>query len=246
MPAKSAAKARPARSDAAGKPVGDSSRPAARQIASALRRQIQAGQLQPGEWLREVHVAEEMNTGRSAVREALRLLETDGLVVLEKFRGARVTTPTLYEMFDLFEIRAALFGLVCRFACFRAPDADLRVIVERIRSLVSDAPNTTPEQRVNEGVEIGALIARHAAPDAREMMAASHRKARWHFSYLDVAESGGSYGPLDDWTDLAANLTARNPEGAATAARRIIYFVQQEVTKALVARGAAGAPSQTL
>lgn len=239
MPLKSTAKAPPAKRTVA-EAAHDAVRPAARQVASDLRRQIQAGKLQPGEWLREVRLAEEMNTGRSAVREALRLLEADGLVALEKFRGARVTTPTLYEMFDLFEVRAALFGLVCRFACFRAPDADLQVIVERIQSLVANAEHTTSEERVNDGVEIGTLISRHASEDARKMMAASHRKARWHFSYLELADTGGSYGPVEDWLDLAAKLAARNPEGAANAARRIIYFMQHEVTKALVARGAAG------
>src|ERR1700744_1515618 len=171
---------RPAPEDEVGR-----DRRSAREVASALRRRIQAGQLKPGEWLREIRLAEELNAGRSAIREALRYLEQDGLVELERFRGARVTTPTLYEMFDLFEVRAALFGLVTRFACFRASDADLREIIERIERLGSDADRTTAEERVNEGVEIGPLISRHATRDAREMMAASHRKARWHFSYLD-------------------------------------------------------------
>jgi DNA-binding FadR family transcriptional regulator len=71
------------------------------------------------------------------------------------------------------------------------------------------------------------------------MMAASHRKARWHFSYLGLAESQGAQGLASDWQDLAQALTSRNAEAAANAARRIIYFMQQEVTKALVARGGA-------
>lgn len=212
-------------------------RRSAREVASDLRRRIQVGQLKPGEWLREIRLADELNAGRSAVREALRFLERDGLVELERFRGARVTTPTLYEMFDLFEVRAALFGLVTRFACFRAPDADLTEIVERIERLVSDADHTTAEQRVNEGVEIGAMIALHASRDAREMMSASHRKARWHFSYLDLMDR--SFRPLDEWRDLAEKMRVRDAEGAANAARRIIYFVQQEVINSLAARGAA-------
>ena len=214
-------------------------RRAAREIARDLRRRIQAGQLKPGEWLREIRLAEELNTGRSAVREALRLLELDGLVELEKFRGARVTAPTLYEMFDLFEVRAALFGLVARFACFRASDGDIAQIVTRIERLIASVEKTTPEERIDEGVAIGALISQHASRDARDMMAASHRKARWHFSYLGLAESQGSQGPASDWQDLAQALNSRNAEAAANAARRIIYFMQQEVTKALVARGGA-------
>jgi len=241
MPSKNAAKAHSAPDAEDHDPSGDASKGgrAAREIARALRQRIQAGELKPGEWLREIRLAEELNTGRSAVREALRLLELDGLVELEKFRGARVTAPTLYEMFDLFEVRAALFGLVARFACFRASDDDIAEIVARIERLIAGVEKTTAQERVDEGVAIGSLISQHASRDARDMMAASHRKARWHFSYLGLAESRGSQGPSSDWLDLAKALTARNAEAAATSARRIIYFMQQEVTKALVARGGA-------
>jgi len=212
-------------------------RPAARGIARSLRDRIQAGQLKPGEWLRENRLTEELNTGRSTVREALRLLEMDGLVEIEKFRGARVTAPTLYEMFDLFEVRAALFGLVARFACFRAADADIAEIVRRIHGLAEVADGLTPEGRVNEGIAIGSLISEHASRDARDMMAASHRKARWHFSYLGLSENRSAEGPHANWLNLAAALSARDADAAANSARRIIYFMQQEVTKALVARG---------
>jgi DNA-binding GntR family transcriptional regulator len=212
-------------------------RRSARDVARRLRERIQGGDLRPGVWLREIKLADELSASRSAVREALRMLEQDGLVELEKFRGARVTAPTLYEMFDLFEIRAALFGLVARFACFRASDTDIAEIAGRIDQLVASAPQTPSDERVLEGVRIGALMTRHANRDAQAMMAASHRKARWHFSYLGLAENRSSYGPLDNWRALAAALRDRDPDKAAQSARNVIYFMQQEVTKVLVSRG---------
>lgn len=212
-------------------------RVSATDVARDLRRRIQDGELQPGQWLREIKLARELATGRSAVREALRHLERDGLVELERFRGARVTAPTPQQMFDLFEVRAALFGLVARFACFRAADEELGEIVGRIEQLVAGADSASAEARVKLGVEIGTMITRHANREAREMMAASHRKARWHFSYLDLQDR--SDRPLDDWRALASGLRARDAERAADAARRIIYFTQREVVAALATRGAA-------
>ncbi|MBS0362793.1 MAG: GntR family transcriptional regulator [Proteobacteria bacterium] len=214
-------------------------RSGARDVVRTLRLRIQSGELKPGEWLREVKLAEDLGVGRSAIREAFRFLEQDGLVELEKFRGARVTAPSLYELFDLFEVRAALFGLVARFACFRASDAALSDIATRIEKLIGSVGQVSPEDRVKEGIAIGAQMATHANRDAREMMNASHRKARWHFSYLGIAESRGAGGPLEDWRDLAAALRRRDAEAAADHARRIIYFTQGEVTRSLVARGAA-------
>lgn len=209
----------------------------AREVASLLRNQIQAGEIKPDAWLREIWLSEETGAARSAVREALRLLEEDGFVETEKFRGARVTTPTLYQMFDLFELRAAMFGLMARYACFRAPDPELEEIVRRVRAMLEAAEGQTSAWRVNQGVEIGALISRHGSREAREIMSASHRKARWHFSYLGLDE-GGVTGPVDDWRSLADALAARDAEAAASAARRIIYYTQQEVSRVLLARGA--------
>jgi DNA-binding GntR family transcriptional regulator len=239
MPRKLSEKARPVRRQsptATAKAEPHRPRRIAWEIASELRSRIQKGQLRPGEWLREVRLADELSAGRAAVREALRLLERDGLVELERFRGARVTTPTLYEMFDLFEVRAALFGLVVRFACFRARDEELAEIAEKIEHLVANAKRTTPEDRINEGIEIVTMISRHANRHATEMMAASQRKARWHFSYLDFSER--SHRPLDYWAELAVRLRGRDADGAADAARRIIHYVQSEVVKTLAARGA--------
>jgi DNA-binding GntR family transcriptional regulator len=215
-----------------------------RAVADLLRKEIQDGTLAPGEWLREIPIAKRLGAGRTAVRDALRQLELDGLVEVAKFRGARVTAPTLYQMFDLFEVRAALFGLVARFVCFRADDASLAEIVGRIDRLIAEAPGMAASQRVDDGVEIGALMLRHANPEAQQMMAASARRARWHFSYagLQELEARRGVGPIQEWTRLRAALAARQAEAAAEAARSIIYFTQGEVTKLLIARG--GDPAQ--
>lgn len=218
---------------------GTSGRAQTRDIARRLREQIQSGSLPPGEWLREIKLAEELGASRATIREALRVLEGDGLVQLEKFRGARVSAPTPYELFDDFEVRAALFGLAARFVCFRASDTDVAEIVDRIQTLVRTAGQLSSKARFDEGVEIGSLISHHASSDARTMLAASHRKARWHVSVLGLDERG-AIGPLDDWRELGEALANRQADTAADAARRIVYFMQQEVTKTLLSRGDLG------
>lgn len=210
-----------------------------RDIARRLREQIQSGALPPGEWLREIKLAEDLGASRATIREALRVLESDGLVQLEKFRGARVSAPTPYALFDDFEVRAALFGLAARFVCFRASDGDVAEIVDRIRTLVRTAGQLSSKARFDEGVEIASLISHHASTDARTMLAASHRKARWHVSVLGLDERG-AIGPLDDWRELGEALAQRQADTAADAARRIVYFMQQEVTKTLLSRGDLG------
>lgn len=212
-----------------------------KEVAQALRAEIQAGDRAPGAPLREVALAEAMAVSRATVREALRLLEADGLVQIEKFRGARVSSPTAFEIFDQFEVRAALFGMSARFACFRASDEDLAAIVARIRNLMEAAAAQPAAWRIEEGVEIGSMISRHASPDARAMLAGTHRKARWHLSSLGL-EAHGFVGPVDEWRRLADGLERRDADAASDAARRIIHRMQQEVTQALLARGGSLGP----
>src|SRR6185369_15465120 len=85
--------------------------PSAAEVAERLRHQIQEGLWSPGEWMREARLCAEFNVGRSIVRRALGSLADDGLVILEANRGACVTATTLQEVFDLYELRAGLYGV---------------------------------------------------------------------------------------------------------------------------------------
>ena len=82
------------------------------QIAAELAQRILAGKLAPGERIAEQQVADEFQVSRGPVREAIRLLEREGLATVLPRRGAVVTELTAHEVGELFEIRTALFSLV--------------------------------------------------------------------------------------------------------------------------------------
>ncbi|MEO8622727.1 MAG: GntR family transcriptional regulator, partial [bacterium] len=72
----------------------------------ALRDRILRGGFPEGEPLRQDAIAEELGVSRIPVREALRQLEAEGLVTFNPHRGAVVTTLSLQEIAELFELRA--------------------------------------------------------------------------------------------------------------------------------------------
>ena len=76
-----------------------------------LREAIVTGRFKPDERLVERDVCAKTGVSRSSVREALRLLEKDGLVTILARRGAQVTKLTIPEVKEIFDIRAALNGL---------------------------------------------------------------------------------------------------------------------------------------
>jgi DNA-binding GntR family transcriptional regulator len=81
------------------------------QIAAQLAARITSGAYAPGQRIMEQAVAGEFAVSRGPVREALRLLEKDGLVTILPRRGAQVTNLTIAEVKEIFDIRAALNGL---------------------------------------------------------------------------------------------------------------------------------------
>jgi DNA-binding GntR family transcriptional regulator len=80
----------------------------AEQVALALRDGIMRGDLPPGAPLRETSVASATGVSRNTVREALRLLVIEGLVVHHRHRGASVVVPSEAEVVDVFRTREVL------------------------------------------------------------------------------------------------------------------------------------------
>ena len=81
------------------------------QIAMRLSERIVSGTYAPGQRIMEQTVAAEFAVSRGPVREALRLLEKDGLVTILPRRGAQVTSLSIAEVKEIFDIRAMLNGL---------------------------------------------------------------------------------------------------------------------------------------
>ncbi len=77
-------------------------------IADALREEILSGALGPGERIRQEEVAERLGGSRLPVREALRILETEGLVEIEPHKGARVPRLDREEVEVLYRMRERL------------------------------------------------------------------------------------------------------------------------------------------
>ena len=77
------------------------------------------GKLKPGERLREIQLADKMGVSRTPVREAIRMLELEGLVKMVPRRGAEVANITESDLQDAFEVRNALEKLAIELACER-------------------------------------------------------------------------------------------------------------------------------
>lgn len=209
----------------------------AEHVAADLRRKIQDGILSPGEWLREMPICEEYGVGRSITRSALRELAEDGLIHIEEKRGGYVAATTVQEVFDLYEARAALYGLAARFACIRSEPKFMAETLQLIDELFIDTEGgeTSPEDLIHQSEAIFSRLVSVSSRDAQRMIESIRRKTRWHYSYVSVA--GNAVRPLEPWRVLRAGLAARDPAMAGEGARNILYHTQNEVMRLMISRG---------
>ena len=94
-------------------------------VFNTLREAILKGELQPGDRLMELQLASKLGVSRTPIREAIRMLEQEGLAVTMPRKGAEVARMTLKDMEDVLEVREALDELAARIACAKINDEQL-------------------------------------------------------------------------------------------------------------------------
>ena len=111
------------------------------QAADALRQQIYRHELIPGQRLDETVLAEALGISRTPLREALKVLSTEGLVDLQTHKGCYVTELTLADLEEIFPIMALLEGLVAREVANKATPAQLKKLDDLHSKLERHAAN---------------------------------------------------------------------------------------------------------
>ena len=99
-----------------------------REVADRIGDLIEHGELLPGERISEKHLCDRFGVSRTALREALKVLATEGLIELLPNRGARVVRLTLKNVKDTYDLMAALEGLSGELACQYISDAEIAAI----------------------------------------------------------------------------------------------------------------------
>lgn len=94
-------------------------------VFNTLRRAILKGELKPGERLMEITLADKLGVSRTPIREAIRKLELEGLVVMAPRKGAKVASITERDLSDVLEVRKGMEVLAISLACKRITGEEL-------------------------------------------------------------------------------------------------------------------------
>ena len=123
-------------------------------VFHTLREAILKGELKPGERLMELQLASKLGVSRTPIREAIRMLEQEGLAVTIPRRGAEVARMTEKDMKDVLQIREVLDELAVRLACdnMTKEEAEARIKAQmplsekkKYATRIIDSSGTIPE-----------------------------------------------------------------------------------------------------
>jgi DNA-binding GntR family transcriptional regulator len=120
-------------------------------VADALREAILDGGLPPGAWLREAEVARELKVSRTPVRDAFRILASEGLVNINANQGVLVAPMTSDDILELYVMREALEALAAKLAARRAPQRcfdEFSTLIPRMKE-VGDSGDHTMLSKLN-------------------------------------------------------------------------------------------------
>ena len=94
-------------------------------VFNTLRSAILMGKLEPGERLMEIALANKLGVSRTPIREAIRKLELEGLVIMTPRKGAEVARITEKDLQDVLEVRESLENLATELACERITEEEI-------------------------------------------------------------------------------------------------------------------------
>lgn len=118
-------------------------------VIDETRKRITRGDFAAGENISETALAEEFGVSRTPVREALKQLQTEGLVEIRPRVGTFVTTPSRREIVELFEMKELLEGAAARLLAIRSPACEL----QRLQANVQESDHVHDQRRYAELVE---------------------------------------------------------------------------------------------
>jgi DNA-binding GntR family transcriptional regulator len=190
------------------------------EVAELLRQRIFDRELPPGSWIDELKLAEEYGISRTPLREALKVLATEGLVTMKVRRGAYVTEVSDSDLVDVYHLLALLESDAAEVVASKATDAQIRELQVLHNELEKAVMNRERFFEINETFHMRLLeIANNRW---RDQMVADLRKVMKLNRHNSLLKSGRIEESLLEHRAIMAALVAR--DAAETAQRMRAHF----------------------
>jgi DNA-binding GntR family transcriptional regulator len=185
-------------------------------VAELLRQRIFDRELPPGSWIDELKLAEEYGISRTPLREALKVLATEGLVTMKVRRGAYVTEVSDTDLADVYHLLALLESDAAEVVATKATEFQLKELQSLHQELEKSVNNRERFFEINEAFHMRLLEISNNR--WRDQMVVDLRKVMKLNRHNSLLKSGRLEESLAEHRAIMAALMARD---AATTAQRM-------------------------
>ncbi len=200
----------------------DTYKPLRELVFESLREAIISGHLRPGERLMEMQLAEEMGVSRTPVREAIRKLELEGLVVMIPRKGAYVSGLSLKDIVDVFEIRGALEGLAAELAAERINEEELEELERYLVKIAEDIDKGDLQKVVATDTDFHSLLYKASRNHRLSQIINNLREQIQRFRTTSLSYPGRMKEALEEHRKIVEAISERNGELACKLAQEHI------------------------
>ena len=198
--------------------------------AQKIREAIASGRLEPGARLVEGELAKELGLSRSPVREALYLLEQEGLIIRYPRRGAFVRGLTRRETEEIYSLRSVLEGFALELAITRVTPADieyLRELVQQMREVAASGDAVAFGQLDAEFHEYICKVSGHQV--LQHVFSSLHNRTAQYMT--EASQLGVLPRIAHDHEELLEHIIRGDPQQAVEAMKQHIHVSAERLLR---------------
>lgn len=197
-------------------------------VFNTLRQAILTGELKPGERLMEIHLADRLGVSRTPIREAIRKLELEGLVVMIPRKGAQVAKITEKNLKDVLEVRRALDTLAVRLACKRMDDTYKKQLREACDEFAKVVKCSNTKDITEADVRFHDIINQSTGNDRLIQLVNNLAEQMYRYRLEYIKDAAYHNRLIDEHEEIYNAILERDGERAAKAV--VVHIDNQEAS----------------
>ncbi len=200
----------------------DKYKPLREVVFESIRGAIISGILKPGERLMEVQLAEKLGVSRTPIREAIRKLELEGLVIMIPRKGAYVADLSIKDITDVLEVRSALESLAAGLAALRMTDEEIEELEMTAVQFNQAIEDNDFDKMVQKDIDFHDKIFKATRNEKLIQISNNLREQVQRFRIMYIEKANKSKKLAKDHYEIAEAISQRNIDKAEELAKKHI------------------------
>lgn len=202
-------------------------------VFNTLRQAILTGEMKPGERLMEIHLANKLGVSRTPIREAIRKLELEGLVIMIPRRGAEVAQITWKSLKDVLEVRRALDVLAIELACERMEREQLDSLYQACDDFKKATESEDIRKIAEADVVLHDIIVKATGNNRLIQLVNNLSEQMYRYRFEYIKDKSQHERLVEEHYEMHAAIKAKDKEKAAIVVRKHIDNQEEAIIKQL-------------